>query len=690
MPITPQLTLGQMTNYNALSNPGGQLNTAIPQSLNQLSLTPSTGLSSSALANAQRLGLGNGLSIASGGAVNSPAQTSANATYKKAAQAQGLIPATPVTPAATGATGTSLSSVTPAATGATGTSLSSVYSGTNSSYTPITPTGSTGATDPNAGATATGSTGATGSTLPTSYYNADGTLKTPAQVASEVGNSLFSAHTNGDVGNLAMSQFTNPDGGTTADAQAAAAQINNTKNDISTGATDPYNVAGSSGIAYTPEELDAIQKAYAGVYTPALNTALAKVTLKQSEDKAALDQQNQLAQIDEQAKATVAAQANAPYTLGTGDIRYDAQGNQIAAGPENYQNALLNGGGASMLSQYMRTTASGNKYIDLSTVTDPTENAALQNAARSEGIMPVTTDQAQKLQNIDDTRTNLAQISAQFAKIGGSGPVQTLFGSGIPQEISGAFGNADVGSFQAWRTAAINSIQALAGGSGSGVRINQAEINAAMENDIPSMGDTIAQANAKVQVLNNQLNNWENEILNTTGSTGTGATGSSSTETYTTPDGTFVKNSDGSYTMSPGNNSVGNTTASTLQQAPTGTYSSETLNRPQRNNNPGDLKPGGIADKYASGVTPQGDLMFSSPAVGFNALSADVSSKINGGSKYLAANPTISQLGTVYAEDPNWAAGVAKALKVSPDTKTQSIPLPALVRAIATQEGFFA
>lgn len=631
MASTP-LTLGALSQFSPISNPGGALNTSVPSSLSQLSLPPTT---PSINTTGPLAGIGNKIALAPNGS------QIANTTAQP-------------TPA-------------PASSPAT---LSSIYSG-GGTPPPVPPAVTTPAP--------TGATGGTGAALPASYYNADGTLKSPSQVATDIANGLVAAHTGGDVGTLSGEQFASPDGGTTADAQAAAAQINNTANDISTGATDPYNVAGSSGIAYTPEELDAIQKAYAGVYSPALNTALAKVTLKQSEDKAALDQQNTLAQIDEQAKATVAAQANAPYTLGPDEIRYDASGNPIAAGPESAANALLNGGVAS-LSQYIRQAANGTKYVDLSTVTDPTENAALQNAARNAGIMPVTPDQATKLQAITDTRNNLQQIQNQFATVGNTNGIENALDvGGFGQALAGAFGNTAIGSYNAWRTAAINSIQALAGGSGSGVRINQAEINSAMQNDIPAFTDTVAQGNAKIQVLNNQLNNWENEILNTNTPAPNTAAG-----TLTTPDGiTWTQNADGSYTSSGGGgtsfNTVGNTTASTLS-----------LNRPQRNNNPGDLKSGGIADSLAIGVSPQGDLIFPNSSTGFKAMTADVTAKIYGASKYLPANPTIAQLGSVYAQDPNWAAKVAGILNVPASTPTQDLPISSLVQAIATQEGYYS
>jgi hypothetical protein len=65
-----------------------------------------------------------------------------------------------------------------------------------------------------------------------------------------------------------------------------ARELNNNRNDISTGATDPYNVASKSGIQYTPGELAAIEKAYAGVYDPALQDVFTKLDTRKKEDAA--------------------------------------------------------------------------------------------------------------------------------------------------------------------------------------------------------------------------------------------------------------------------------------------------------------------------------------------------------------------------------------------------------------------
>jgi len=144
---------------------------------------------------------------------------------------------------------------------------------------------------------------------------------------------------------------------------------------------------------------------------------------------------------------------------------------------------------------------------------------------------------------------------------------------------------------------------------------------------------------------------------------------------YQAPDGqTYRRLPDGSFSSF---NSVGNTKASTG-------------NLPQRNKNPGNIKIGGLADKLAIGKDNQGHLIFPDEATGFKAMQMDIEAKINGKSRYLPANPTLQQLGKVYAEDPNWPKSVAKILGISSNTNTKDIPINSLIKAIARQEGYYA
>lgn len=276
--------------------------------------------------------------------------------------------------------------------------------------------------------------------------------------------------------------------------------INNERNDIAVGETDPTDSASNSGIQYTPAELSAIEKAKAGEYTPALNDVFTKLKNKQDADA--------------QAATDKAAQDKSDRDLQNDLLKMGVQFKYNLA----LQNAKSAGDGPDLsgltLDDYATTTSKGNKFIDLSTVTDKVEKKAVENAARASGVPVLTDTNVQKINAIEDTRNNLDNIEGQFANIGyKSGATKALGGFGLSNRIADLFGSTNVGSFKAWRTAAINSIQALAGGVGSGLRINQAEINAAMNNDIPNEGDTIAVGSAKLAVLKKQLDSWENTLL---------------------------------------------------------------------------------------------------------------------------------------------------------------------------------
>ncbi len=75
--------------------------------------------------------------------------------------------------------------------------------------------------------------------------------------------------------------MTNPNQ-TSADLTKRATDLNNARNDIATGTTDPYGVGNKSGIAYSPTELKAIENAYAGIYDPALNDVFSRLQEKKT------------------------------------------------------------------------------------------------------------------------------------------------------------------------------------------------------------------------------------------------------------------------------------------------------------------------------------------------------------------------------------------------------------------------
>lgn len=490
-----------------------------------------------------------------------------------------------------------------------------------------------------------GATGATGAQVPASWMNPDGSYKTADQIATEAGNALASAHGNADVGTLALQQF-GADGQTTEEAIAQARKIGNTRNDIAVGETDPYKVASQSGIAYTPAELSAIENAYKGVYDPALDTALAKVQDKQAADKL---------------KAAADAQANQPFTLGKDDVRYDANGNPIAVGiPSNATGAaggVYTQGANPVVDAYV--TGVKNQTVKLTDVPDVYKDLVVQGISGANGGNTLSKNATDALSNIEallsdpkalDAVTGYSNLNPLTSLPGASeAPYRNLLnqlaGTLAVQSRGQLKGSGAISDFE------FRILQQAA--SDLGVQANGTS-NLSPE----ALKASLQKLQLKLEVGETQLTDDELQHLSDQG--------------YT-PDQIRA------YSQSGGFSSAGNASDSKVS-----------LNRPQRNNNPGNVKEGGSSDSLAIGKDDQGHLIFPDAKTGFQALTADVSAKIAGNSKYLPANPTIAQLGSVYAEDPNWAKKVASIVGVPVDTHAGMVPLSNLVKAIATQEGFYA
>lgn len=151
----------------------------------------------------------------------------------------------------------------------------------------------------------------TGSEVPKHWLRADGSIKTPDEIAADIATSMKGNQAAGDVGKLAMADLsTKPK--TLQEMQSEAMRLNNTRNDIASGETDPYKVASQSGVAFSPAELSAIEKAYGGVYDPAITTVFAKMQAKQDADAAAAKSASEIA-ADERAQANKLAQMETQF-----------------------------------------------------------------------------------------------------------------------------------------------------------------------------------------------------------------------------------------------------------------------------------------------------------------------------------------------------------------------------------------
>ncbi len=158
----------------------------------------------------------------------------------------------------------------------------------------------------------------------------------------------------------------------------------------------------------------------------------------------------------------------------------------------------------------IQTTASGRKYIDLSLYTGVERDKA-RKAANDVGAVSISKEQANALQEIDNARANQKSILDQVGDLLPKDPTGRVIAA--PKIKLEKLFQTDVqkAAYNSWRTAAIQTLRATAGSKG--LRINQAEIAQAIENDIPKLTDTLDVAKQKVSNINTMLENAEKSIL---------------------------------------------------------------------------------------------------------------------------------------------------------------------------------
>ncbi len=174
-----------------------------------------------------------------------------------------------------------------------------------------------------------------------------------------------------------------------------------------------------------------------------------------------------------------------------------------------------NSGGSDLALANLRKTASGISYIDGTNLTGKDATAA-QKAAAQAGVPFLDKTSADLQNNIETARQNLSDIQGYTQGVLPSG---TGSGFNYLQRLGNAFTGAtqigtnaaNLGSFGTARSAAIEALRAVAGAKG--LRINQAEIQAAQKYDIPNVTDTQEVANAKITKMNALLDSQEKALF---------------------------------------------------------------------------------------------------------------------------------------------------------------------------------
>ena len=166
---------------------------------------------------------------------------------------------------------------------------------------------------------------------------------------------------------------------------------------------------------------------------------------------------------------------------------------------------------ASQQSSVTDSSGTNHPYLDLTNIPTAQQPQALSWAAAN-NIPVMDKANAAKMNAIAVSQQNLASIKDQVSKMLPTSWLGRIFG-GPGNTLQQRLQSSDqIGAFNSWRTAIINNVQALAGGAGSGLRINEAEIEAAMKNDLPEITDTVGVANQKIANLQSQMDQWTNRL----------------------------------------------------------------------------------------------------------------------------------------------------------------------------------
>lgn len=166
----------------------------------------------------------------------------------------------------------------------------------------------------------------------------------------------------------------------------------------------------------------------------------------------------------------------------------------------------------STYSNDVKQTALGNQYIDLSQYQDAKQKTGVANWARANGVRVVNSDDLDQIRELDTTRQNINSMLSMAQSVL---PSSGLDPSRLTNPMSSWFKvtqhGQDLASWNVFRNAAIQALRTVAGSKG--LRINQAEIQTSIENDIPTITDPYNVAVAKAQRLATLMNNIESSVF---------------------------------------------------------------------------------------------------------------------------------------------------------------------------------
>ena len=160
---------------------------------------------------------------------------------------------------------------------------------------------------------------------------------------------------------------------------------------------------------------------------------------------------------------------------------------------------------------YIDTSPGGHQYINISDI--PSQKAKLKasNYAKKNKVSTLNATENNVINMVQDANANISTIRTLIIPELAT-DWKDIVGKGKRWVDAKTQANPVLASYPAIRTAAIQFIQTIAG-LGKGLRINQAEIQAALKFDIPEVTDTQDVANDKLNLLQSMVNHVERAAL---------------------------------------------------------------------------------------------------------------------------------------------------------------------------------
>jgi len=193
-------------------------------------------------------------------------------------------------------------------------------------------------------------------------------------------------------------------------------------------------------------------------------------------------------------------------------------GGQSGAGVQT----VSQGGVPFQLQGSTATAPNGQMYVNQDKLTPGLERAQTI-AAKNAGIPVLSQSEVQTVRDVEYVKSSIEKVQDTISTIlspGLEGRVKGLTVNPIKEFLQS---DTQIATFQVYRDAAIKIIQSLAGGTGSGLRLNQAEINTAITN-IPTINDNYETAAKKLQLVNSLLDSKVDTLFPNSPKTG-GSTG---------------------------------------------------------------------------------------------------------------------------------------------------------------------